>query len=72
MNSTRRLVHITKAFSILNDSLEAVQLCLNRFDDETKQAFLDLYSKVDDKVDLPVDEGESPVEVHSDKVVAIR
>jgi len=44
---------------------------LNRFDDETKQAFLDLYSKVDDKVDLPVDEGESPVEVHSDKVVAI-
>ena len=70
--STRRLVHITKPFSIFNDRLEAVQLCLNRFDDETKQAFLDLYSKVDDKVDLPVDEGESPVEVHSDKVVAIR
>ena len=70
--STRRLVHITKAFSIFGDRLEAVQLCLNRFDDETKQAFLDLYSKVDDKVDLPVDEGESPVEVHSDKVVAIR
>ena len=69
--STRRLVHITKAFSIFGDRLEAVQLCLNRFDDETKQAFLDLYSKVDDKVDLPVDEGESPVEVHSDKVVAI-
>ena len=70
--STRRLVHITKAFSIFGDRLEAVQLCLNRFDDETKQAFLDLYSKVDDKVDLPVDEGESPIEVHSDKVVAIR
>ena len=71
--STRRLVHITKAFSIFKDRLEAVQLCLNRFDDETKQAFLDLYSKVDDKVELPSeDEGESPVEVHSDKVVAIR
>ena len=50
--STRRLVHIVKAFSIFNDRLEAVQLCLNRFDDETKQAFLDLYSKVDDKVEL--------------------
>ena len=71
--STRRLVHITKAFSIFKDRLEAVQLCLNRFDNETKQAFLDLYSKVDDKVELPSeDEGESPVEVHSDKVVAIR
>ena len=50
--STRRLVHIVKAFSIFNDRLEAVQLCLNRFDDETKQAFLDLYSKVDDKVEI--------------------
>ena len=50
--STRRLVHIVKAFSIFNDRLEAVQLCLNRFDDETKQAFIDLYSKVDDKVEI--------------------
>ena len=62
--STRRLVHITKAFSIFKDRLEAVQLCLNRFDDETKQAFLDLYSKVDDKVDLP--DEENPVEVYSE------
>ena len=62
--STRRLVHITKAFSIFKDRLEAVQLCLNRFDDETKQAFLDLYSKVDDKVDLP--DEDNPVEVYSE------
>ena len=54
--STRRLVHIVQAYNIFNDRLEAVQLCLNRFDDETKQAFLDLYSKVDDKVDLPEEE----------------
>ena len=53
--STRRLVHIVQAFNIFNDRLEAVQLCLNRFDDETKQAFLDLYSKVDDKVELEDD-----------------
>ena len=54
--STRRLVHIVKAFDIFQDRLEAVQLCLNRFDDETKQAFLDLYSKVDDKVEISEDE----------------
>ncbi len=54
--STRRLVHIVKAFDIFQDRLEAVQLCLNRFDDETKQAFLDLYSKVDDKVEISGDE----------------
>ena len=41
-----------------------MQLCLNRFDDETKQAFLDLYSKVDDKVDLP--DEDNPVEVYSE------
>ncbi len=64
--STRRLVHITKAFSIFKDRLEAVQLCLNRFDDETKQAFLDLYSKVDDKVDLP--DEDNPVEVYNEVV----
>jgi len=45
--STRRLVHITKAYSIFNDRLKAVELCLNRFDGETKKAFLDLYTKVD-------------------------
>jgi MoxR-like ATPase len=55
--STRRLVHIVQAYNIFNDRLEAIQLCLNRFDDETKQAFLDLYSKVDDKVDV-AEEGE--------------
>ena len=45
--STRRLVHIIRAYSIFNDKSKAVQICLNRFDDETKQAFLDLYDKID-------------------------
>jgi MoxR-like ATPase len=62
--STRRLVHIVRAFSIWNDKQKAIQVCLNRFDDETKSAFLDLYDKVDADVDFtkPV-EGvqESPV-----------
>jgi hypothetical protein len=50
--STRRLVHIVRAFSIWNDKQKAIQVCLNRFDDETKSAFLDLYDKVDADVDF--------------------
>ena len=45
--STRRLCHIVQTFSIFNDRLKAIQLCVNRFDEDTKDAFLDLYSKVD-------------------------
>ena len=50
--STRRLVHIVRAYAIWGDKLKAIQVCLNRFDDETKSAFLDLYDKVDADVDL--------------------
>ena len=45
--STRRLLHIVKAFAMFNDRVKAIQLCTNRFDAETKSAFLDLYTKVD-------------------------
>jgi MoxR-like ATPase len=45
--STRRLVHIAKAYSIFGDRKKAIELCLNRFDSETKAGFLDLYTKVD-------------------------
>ena len=45
--STRRLVHIIRAYSIFNDKAKAIQVCVNRFDDETKQAFMELYDKVD-------------------------
>ena len=60
--STRRLVHIIRAFAIFKDRLKAIKLCLNRFDDETKAAFLELYSKIDAKVDL----GDAPLEVDAD------
>ena len=50
--STRRLVHIIQAYSIFQDKVKSIELCLNRFDDETKQAFLDLYDKVDADVDI--------------------
>jgi len=54
--STRRLVHIIRAYSIFQDKAKAIQVCVNRFDDETKQAFLELYDKVDADFQLPVDQ----------------
>ena len=54
--STRRLVHIVRAFSIFNDKAKSIQVCVNRFDDETKQAFLELYDKVDADFQLPNEE----------------
>ena len=54
--STRRLVHIVRAYSIFNDKAKAIQVCINRFDDETKQAFLELYDKVDADFQLPTEE----------------
>ena len=50
--STRRLIHIIKAYSIFHDKVKAINLGLNRFDDETKQAFLSLYDAVDSEVDV--------------------
>lgn len=50
--STRRLVHIIRAYSIFNDKMKAIQVCVNRFDDETKQSFMELYDKIDADVDI--------------------
>ena len=54
--STRRLVHIIRAFSIFKDKAKAIQVCTNRFDDDTKQSFMELYDKVDADFNLPVDQ----------------
>lgn len=59
--STRRLVHIIRAFSMFKDRLKAIQLCTNRFDAETKTAFLDLYTKVDGTVNAETKQ-EAPAE----------
>ena len=45
--STRRLVHIVRAYAIFKNKAKAIQVCVNRFDDETKQSFIELYDKVD-------------------------
>ena len=55
--STRRLVHILRAYSIFDDKAKSIKVCINRFDDETKQAFLELYDKVDADFTLDIEEG---------------
>ena len=57
--STRRLVHIIRAFSIFKNKAKAIENCVNRFDDETKQSFMELYDKVDSDVDFDKESDES-------------
>ena len=45
--STRRLVHITQAYAIFNNKMKSITMCTNRFDDDTKNSFVELYTKVD-------------------------
>ncbi len=49
--STRRLCHIVQTFSIFGDKMKAINLCTARFDDDTKDAFMDLYTKIDNTVE---------------------
>lgn len=58
--STRRLVHIARTYGIFGDRKKAIELCISRFDEDTRVAFLDLYTKVDSKpVDEPVIEQDN-------------
>ena len=54
--STRRLVHVVRAYGIFKNKAKAIEVCVNRFDDETKQAFMELYDKVDADFQMPVDQ----------------
>jgi hypothetical protein len=56
--ATRRLVHICNAYAIFGDKMKSIVMCVNRFDEETKSAFLDLYSKVDADVTVPSESTE--------------
>ena len=64
--STRRLDHIVKAFTIFKDKLKAIEMCTNRFDEDTKSSFIDLYSKVDAGVD-PMEETTEEEEIPSEE-----
>jgi hypothetical protein len=61
--STRRLVHIVRAYSIFQDKAKAIQVCVNRFDDETKTAFLELYDKIDADFQMPSTESVEVLEL---------
>ena len=61
--STRRLDHIVKAYAIFGDKMEAIELCVARFDEDTKESFLDLYSKIDAGVITSEEEEISKEEV---------
>ena len=60
--ATRRLVHIIHAFAIFKDRMKAIQMCTARFDEQTKETFMDLYSKLDETVSVPSDEEEESSE----------
>ena len=66
--STRRLVHISKAFSIFEDRMQAIDLCINRFDDETKESFKDLYTKIDIDVEEVPEDPNFSTEIQSENL----
>ena len=59
--TTRRLVHIVNAYRMFNDKLKSITMCISRFDEDTRNAVLDLYTKVDEGVHLETD-SENPLE----------
>ena len=66
--STRRLVHVAKAFSIFDDRMKAINLCINRFDEDTKLSFADLYTKVDAGVEQ-YDDASGVTKVEDEDVI---
>ena len=67
MIATRRLVHIVRAFAIFGDKMKAINLCINRFDDITRESFGDLYQKVDEGV-AQIEEPVSPTDEEKEDV----
>ena len=63
--STRRLDHIVKAYAIFGNKMEAIELCVARFDADTKESFLDLYTKIDAGINV-TEETEIPNALRND------
>ena len=71
--STRRLDHIVKAYAIFDDKMKSIELCVARFDEDTKESFMDLYTKIDAGVDplaesTPDEESEDDVDRDSYRI----
>ena len=64
--STRRLCHIVQTYSIFKNRMKAINLCIARFDDDTREAFLDLYTKVDSGVDMSTPEVDEVLDSEED------
>jgi MoxR-like ATPase len=70
--STRRLVHIAQAFKMFDNKMKAIEMCVARFDSETKATFLDLYTKVDAEAIAYEEEQEEELaeyEAHRDELI---
>ena len=65
--ATRRLVHIVNAYAIFSDRKKAIEMCIARFDDDTKTSFLDLYSKCDSEVVVTEESTETVEEAPKDE-----
>ena len=65
--STRRLDHIVKAFAIFGDKMKSIELCVARFDEDTKASFMDLYTKIDAGVNVLGEEEKTPEEVSEEE-----
>ena len=61
--STRRLDHIVKAFAIFGDKMKSLELCVARFDDDTKASFMDLYTKIDAGINVTEEEIKEESEI---------
>ena len=65
--ATRRLVHIVNAYAIFGDRKKAIEMCIARFDEDTKTSFLDLYSKCDSEVVVTEESTETVEETPKDE-----
>jgi MoxR-like ATPase len=63
--STRRLVHIAKTYGVFGDRIKSIELCLNRFDEDTKMSFLDLYNKLDADINKPEETVQATTETNA-------
>jgi len=64
--STRRLDHIVKAYAIFGDKMKSIELCVARFDEDTKVSFMDLYTKIDAGIDVVTETSEEVIETEED------
>lgn len=66
--TTRRMTHIVRAYAIFKKREKAVELCCNRFDSATKDAFLKLYDNIANPAPEPEVVAEAPKTPESEEI----